>query len=214
MDLGIQAFWIVIPLLWLGYGSLHSLLASLGLKSKLAKRWPASARFYRLGYNLLALVLLLPILDYIYSLAEPALWSWSGPWRWAQDGVLLLSLLGFVVVSRAYDMLAFAGLRGEAQMKFQVAGLHRLVRHPWYFFALCILWSRDMNAASLLQTGCITAYFIVGSLMEERRLVASIGSAYEIYRSMVPGLVPMPGRFVSADAMEQIASAEDRGSGR
>jgi len=197
----------VIPGLWTGYFLLHSWLASAALKERVAARWPALSRVYRLLYNALAIGLLVPILGYTASVDGRAVLQWSGPWSWVATAVLVISLVGAVLSSRAYDMVAFIGLRRDAHMPFAVSGVHRTVRHPWYFFALCILWTRDMNVASLVQTVTFTLYFIIGSRLEERRLVASFGEAYRLYRRLVPGLVPIPGRYVSAADLSSIHDA-------
>ena len=46
---------------WLVYFVIHSALASLALKRRVAVRWPGFMPAYRLVYNALAVVLLLPI---------------------------------------------------------------------------------------------------------------------------------------------------------
>jgi steroid 5-alpha reductase family enzyme len=72
----------------------------------------------------------------------------------------------------------------DDQEQFQLSPLHRWVRHPWYFFALVIIWTRDMNL--------MTLYFIIGSRLEERKLERYHGEVYRRYQRQVPGLVPLP----------------------
>ena len=62
---------LTLLLCWLTYAVLHSLLASLWLKRGVAARWPRLASGYRLAFNVLAVVLLVP-----------PLWltvAWRGP---------------------------------------------------------------------------------------------------------------------------------------
>lgn len=49
-----------------------------------------------------------------------------------------------------------------------------------------------MNAASLVSALAVTLYFIVGSRLEENKLVAIHGDAYRDYMGQVPGLLPLP----------------------
>ena len=51
---------LTLLLCWLAYAVLHSLLASLWLKRGVAARWPRLAPGYRLAFNVLAVVLLVP----------------------------------------------------------------------------------------------------------------------------------------------------------
>ncbi len=48
---------LVLLLALLGYYALHSVLATLWLKAAVAARWPGWSRYYRLGYNGVAVVL-------------------------------------------------------------------------------------------------------------------------------------------------------------
>ena len=82
--------------------------------------------------------------------------------------------------------------------------LHRHVRHPWYALSLVLLWTRDMSTALLVSALAITAYFVVGSWLEERKLLARFGPAYGQYMARVPGLVPRPWRRLSREEARQL----------
>jgi protein-S-isoprenylcysteine O-methyltransferase Ste14 len=49
----------------------------------------------------------------------------------------------------------------------------------------------------LVSAIAITLYFKIGSLLEEKKLVAYHGKTYEQYRRQVPGLIPLPWRYLS-----------------
>ena len=51
----------LLAMLWLVYFVLHSLLASLTVKSWVARNFPRGMPVYRLGFNILATLALLPI---------------------------------------------------------------------------------------------------------------------------------------------------------
>lgn len=203
---------------WLAYAVVHSLLASLAVKRRVAARFPAAMPGYRLMFNVVALVLLVPPLWLTFAWRGPLLWSWNGGWAWLANGLALAAVAGFVWSTRHYDMKVFAGTSqwraGAAAVEergaLRLSPLHRYVRHPWYAFALVILWTRDMDAARLTSTICITLYFWLGSLLEERKLLVFHGEAYARYRRRVNGLVPWPGKILdAAEAEELVRDAQE-----
>ena len=205
---------------WVGYFILHSLAASLWLKHWVAAQRPAWLPGYRLAYNLVAMLLLVPPLWLTFWPPTAELWVWRGPWAVLANGLALAALVGFVVSLRSYDTGEFLGLRQwrartrrvEDQESLHLSVLHRWVRHPWYSLGLVILWTRDMTAALLLSSLLATLYLVIGSRLEERKLLAYHGEAYRRYRQRVPGLVPWPGRVLSAteaQALEARARAEN-----
>lgn len=203
-----------LALLWLAYFVLHSALASLRAKSWVAGRFPRTMPFYRLGFNAFALLSLLPVLWLLYRHPGPALWAWSGPWAWLANGLALAAVLGFVRSARYYDTAEFSGMRQwrartrdvEDQERFRISPFHRHVRHPWYAFGLVLLWTRDMNAALLVSALMITAYLAVGAHLEEKKLIARFGGAYRRYMQRVPGLIPLPGKSITAQEAEDLVA--------
>lgn len=196
---------------WLAYFVLHSLLASLGVKRRVSAARPDLMPVYRLAFNTLSVILLLPILWHMFQHPGPALWQWKGAGAWLANGLALLAGLGFVSSLKYYDTQEFLGLRQlrshtrnvEDQEHFHLSPFHRFVRHPWYFFGLILVWTRDMNASLLLSSAMITIYFIIGSRLEEKKLLIYHGNIYRRYMERVPGLLPLPWKFLSAkDAQE------------
>jgi protein-S-isoprenylcysteine O-methyltransferase Ste14 len=92
----------------------------------------------------------------------------------------------------------------EDQEHFQLSPFHRYVRHPWYFFGLVLLWTRDMNATTLLSSAFITLYFVIGSRMEEKKLLVYHGDSYRRYMARVPGLLPLPWKTLTAEEAETL----------
>ena len=201
----------LIACAWLAYGALHSWLASLGVKAKVEQHWPAALPAYRILFNLLAIGLLLPVL-WMTSRYEGEL-LWVVP-SWLAWPALVIAVLGFFWSLTWYDGATFLGLRqwrdrvgpdGEREA-FALSPVHRYVRHPWYTLGLLLLWTRDMNAAWLLAASIVTFYLIIGSRMEETKLVARYGSAYRRYCRRVPGLIPMPRRYLKVDEARMLES--------
>lgn len=212
-----------LVLAWAAYFGVHSLLASRRLKAAVARRWPARTRAYRLVYNGLAVALLVPLVALVLALDGPWVLTWAGPWWWLAQGAAVAALGGFMASLRGYDLDHFLGLRqwrGSAAITdggvepwepLRLAGFHRYVRHPWYFFGLVVLWTRDLHLAGFLSALAITAYLVVGSRLEERKLVAAYGEAYTAYRRRVPGLVPLPGRRLTPGEADELARRANRG---
>lgn len=207
-----------IALAWLLYGLVHSLLASMAFKARVARRWPDAMPAYRLAFNVFAIVALLPIAWLVYGAESGWLWRWTGPWAWLANGLALAAIAGILIAARAYDMGEFLGLRQirqhdratEDREGFRISTLHRYVRHPWYSFWLVVLWTRDMNGPLLVSAVAITGYFVIGSRLEENKLIAMHGDAYRRYRERVPGLVPLPWKHLGEKEAEDLA----RGAGR
>lgn len=203
---------------WLAYFALHSTLASLQVKHRVAARHPELVPAYRLTFNTLAVLLLLPILWLMYHTPGPMLWRWDGAAAWLANGLALAALAGFARTLKFYDMQEFLGLRQwhvhtrrvEDLEHFHLSPFHRFVRHPWYFFGLILIWTRDMNASLLLSSVMMTLYFVIGSRLEEKKLLVYHGAAYRRYMARVPGLLPLPWKTLSAaEAAELVRKRPD-----
>ena len=205
----------LLALGWAAYFALHSALASLAVKRAVAARWPRFVPAYRLAFNALALLLVLPLLAWTLTHPGPELWRWSGGWRWVADGSAALALIGVTWTLRDYDGSEFLGLRQwrareqrvEDQESFHLSTLHRFVRHPWYSLGLVLLWTRDMDAARLVAATLATGYVVIGSWLEERKLLVYHGERYRSYRQRVPALVPRPWRWLDAESAERLRSS-------
>jgi len=130
-----------------------------------------------------------------YVLATP-----QGIIRWLMHAVFILSVLGFYWCFWAlgsFDAFGLSpilnNLRGmdPPPMPFIVRGPYRWVRHPFYFFSLLLIWScPDLSLDRLLYNILWSTWIIIGSVLEERDLVADFGEPYRDYQSKVPMLIP------------------------
>lgn len=202
---------------WALYGVIHSWLAATGTKRRLCEHWPGLRPAYRLLYNLLAGVLALPPLVLTWLYPGDALWHWPA---WIAWPAVLVTVVGFAWSMRWYDGMDFIGLKQLREPKSQSQGcerlvlspMHRYVRHPWYALGLLYLWTRDLNAGWLAASLAVTLYLVIGSKLEERKLVEVFGEPYRRYLKRVPALVPMPGRHLTeaeAREMTQETAAEN-----
>jgi hypothetical protein len=213
---------VLLALLWLGYFLSHSLLASLGVKRWVATHIPWLMPWYRLGFNALATLLLIPLLAMLWHLRSDPLWQWQGLGAWLVHGLTLLALAGFVWTLRFYDGSEFFGLRQlrlgmhdvQDQERLHISPLHRHVRHPWYGLGLLLVWTQEMDPARLLSAVLITLYLIIGSRIEERKLLVYHGAAYREYRRLVPGLIPRPWRRLSRQQADDLLRRADQDTQR
>ena len=195
----------IVASYWLFYFALHSLTASLGLKGWVAARYPQWMPYYRLGFNLLSTLLLLPVLWMSLRWQQPLLWQWQGVIGWLMHGATIAAIIGFWFSLRDYDSAELLGLRQiregirsvEDQERFHIGEFHRYVRHPWYFLALVLIWSRAMDPIMLTSAVMLSLYFIFGSRLEERKLIQYHGPIYRAYQRRVAGLMPLPWRILS-----------------
>ncbi len=181
-------------LAWVAFGALHSLLAGDRLRGMFGN-------FARLTYNLVAVATLVAVLAAgVVLLGDRPAFALP-PWL---NAVLWVSLaaglaLGAVAL-RSYDLGRFAGLTQirdpctEDDESLRTEGLHRWVRHPLYaagFLVLIGLAHSPLGAATAVWAGL---YLLIGTRIEERRLIARYGDAYRRYRERVPAFVPWRGR--------------------
>jgi protein-S-isoprenylcysteine O-methyltransferase Ste14 len=181
------------------YSAVHSLLASFGVKRTLrARLGPTTDRVYRLAYNAFAVVSFVPVLALIAWLPGEPLYRLRLPWSvvalLGQGTALALLAIGLLQT----DPWSFLGLRQLARHETSepprliVAGLYRWVRHPLYTAGLLFIWLTPVMTTSVLALNlALTGYILVGSRLEERRLIAEFGQVYDDYRHRVPALLPL-----------------------
>jgi hypothetical protein len=192
--------YLLLTLLWSAWCFLHSALISLRVTAFLRRRLEDRFRFYRLLYNGFALVTLVPVVWYTYSLKTEPLFSWNGSWRVGQVLLLAASLFLFVEGARHYDAPAFLGLR---QLKkgdgctgltetcaLETSGILGVVRHPWYAGGMMIIWGRELDLSAIITNVILTGYFIVGAFLEEHKLSIEFPETYKEYRQNVSMLFP------------------------
>jgi protein-S-isoprenylcysteine O-methyltransferase Ste14 len=180
------------------YGALHSALATLWMKAR-ARRWfgPASERVYRLGYNVIGAVTLLPVLAIPAIEPGPTIYRVPSPLSLlflAGQGAAALVIVIGILQTDAWHFLGLRQLTESGEQRpapFVTSGLYRYVRHPLYSAGLIFLWLTPWMTTSILALYFgLSAYLYIGSLFEERRLEAEFGQAYVEYRHRVPRLIP------------------------
>ena len=191
------SFWLIL-LAVLSYGLLHTLLASTKAK-QFAHRWFGSKadQWYRLAYNFIAVVTLLPILVLPVLLIDKELYRIPFPWVILTMIIQLLAVIAIIVGVKQTGMTSFVGLHqlllpeDTSPPKMVTGGLYRYVRHPLYTAGLVIIWLMPIMTCNLLALNIgLTGYILVGAVFEERKLLAGFGEEYAAYRQRTPMLVP------------------------
>jgi protein-S-isoprenylcysteine O-methyltransferase Ste14 len=187
-------FWLILAIvLW---GVIHSLLASAGIKDLLRRTFGNGfMRFYRLSYNIFAVISVLPILYLMLTVPDQVMYQVPAPFSLLMRVGQMASILFLFIAVLQTDILSFAGLRQlfeeEKTGQLIISGLYRYVRHPLYTFSLLILWlSPNMSLNSFIVYTALTIYVLIGIIFEERKLIREFGQEYETYRDATPMLIP------------------------
>lgn len=188
---------IILALLWLVYGFVHTLLATNIVKSYSEKLLRSFARYYRLIYNGLAILLILPILNYQFSISSQLLLEKS-LFNQILGGLMMTS--GLFLTHKAltsYDLAEFMGIQSLQQSPnfstFKKDELLSVIRHPLYLGILIFLWGWfgfSGLLSSFVTALALTNYIRIGIYFEEKKLVEKFGKEYQDYQKKVPMLIP------------------------
>ena len=198
---------VTLIFLWLCYFVIHSTLSSLAIKNWVKTHIPQIMPAYRIIYNIIAILTLAPIFWVGLQNNQQWLWHYSGGAYYLSNALALMALACFVYSLKYYNGSEFWGLQqlkhGQQpvnhQERLQISPLHRFVRHPWYSCILVLIWTRPMDQMTLSSALLISAYLFIGSRLEENKLICYHGPVYKDYQQQVPGLIPCPWRFLSAE---------------
>ena len=192
--------YLLLALAWTAYCTLHSAMISETATGFLKRRLGDSFRFYRLFFNAIAVVTLIPVLWYSHSLGGETVFRWEGVWLVPKYFLLACGILLAAAGGRHYSFGQFTGisqLRGKSAGGLATgggidsSGVLGLVRHPWYTAVLLLLWTGDLDMAALTGNSVLTVYIVAGTLLEERKLVHEFGDAYRSYQGRVSMFVPL-----------------------
>jgi protein-S-isoprenylcysteine O-methyltransferase Ste14 len=199
--------YVKLTALWIGWCFLHSILITPTVTRFVQKHLGDKYRFFRLFYNIVAIVSLILIWQYHPVFEDSIVFSWDGYPRVIQLPILALSIGIFLAGSRNYDMRQFLGLRQLFQKQatraitksggLAITGILRYTRHPWYLGGILFIWTdfTDLLVSRLIMNVVWTMYFIFGAVVEERKLVTEFGDQYCDYQKQVSMLIPFK-RFV------------------
>ena len=198
MELPLKYFSAV--LLWVLWCALHSALIATRTTDYMKKKLGEQYRFYRLFFNIVSLATLIPVMYYSISLPQAPVFCWEGPLLIVKYLLLATCIYLFAASAQHYGMSQFLGIRqirtGRANFSlsgydtFDTSGILNAIRHPWYTAGIMIVWARDISLSTLLINIVINAYFIIGTVLEERKLVLEYGEKYREYQKNVSMFIP------------------------
>lgn len=175
----------------------HSILVRRSVRNALRRAIPEHcqgvAYTFTSAIALVALVLL-------WQHSAENFYALSGLGRWVLRALLLLAFVGVLWGIRSLDRFDAFGIDAHlAHVRGQqlpsggliVKGPYRLVRHPFYAFAIIAAWATPvLSVDRLLLNVLFTAWIVLGANLEERDLLATFGDDYKRYRQAVPMFVP------------------------
>ena len=192
--------YLMLSLLLIGWCVLHSAMISASVTEYLKRRLGQRFRFYRLFFNLIAILTLIPVALFAYSIQTQVIIDWSGYMRIGQVILLGMAVLLFFLGGRNYDALQFLGIKqiqeGTSNKvitdtgELQTTGILGITRHPWYLASILFIWARQLDLSGILANIILTAYLIIGTYLEEKKLLGEFGEKYMAYQSRVSMLLP------------------------
>ncbi len=196
---------VIIIIAFALFGYTHSILASRKIKELAVKKFGDLIAFYRLVYNLLSFISIYILYE---AIPKPILVIYDLPSPWDLIIIIpqLAALAGFIWSTMYFDLGDFTGIsqvlkwvKGkynkdelDEKLTFKEEGPYRYMRHPVYFFSIMFLLFRPiMDLFYLTLFLCITAYFYIGSVYEEKKLLEEFGENYADYKLRVPRIIPL-----------------------
>jgi methanethiol S-methyltransferase len=188
------------------FGCQHSLMARPWFK----RAWtrvvpPALERSTYVLFSCVALwllfILLRPLAAVVWEFQHPV--PRLGAWAVFGAGVALALVSTFLISH--FDLFglrqvwfAFRGLPYQ-EKAFRLTAIYARVRHPLMLGFLLAFWATPrMTLGHLVFALGMTAYILVGTVLEERDLLASLGPRYRAYLREVPRFFPWPRRRAGA----------------
>lgn len=193
--------YLIILLMWTGYCALHSYLISITFTKFMSRLLKTYYVFYRLFYVLISLILLVPLINYTKHLSNNVIITY-GPFltftRYILiSGSVLITVWAFFL---NYDPLSFFGIRQLLNRRginkptlskvLKKNGLLGIVRHPMYLALIIFLWSNTFTLTDIMVNVLLTIYVIIGTRLEEKKLVLEFGNSYTRYQQEVPMIIP------------------------
>jgi len=157
--------------------------------------------FYRFFYILISLILLIPLINFTAQSDTRIIITYG----------YTLSIIRYALISGAllmffwafffnYDSLSFFGIRqilsfGKIKKinpteEIRRNGLLGIMRHPMYLALIIYLWCQTFRVMDILINTVLTIYVIIGTRLEEKKLVLEFGDTYIKYQQEVPMLIP------------------------
>jgi methanethiol S-methyltransferase len=192
--------YVVLAVLVIIWCFLHSAMISVSVTEYFHKRLGHTFRFYRLFFNMVSALTLIPVILYASTARTEPIFNWDGYMRIIQVLLLGTAALLFFLGASHYDAAQFLGFRQirEETLKrgitdageLDTSGVLSIVRHPWYLATMLLIWARQLDISAILINVILTSYLIAGTYLEENKLVGEFGEKYRAYQKRVSMLIP------------------------
>jgi len=192
--------YLMLSLLVIAWCVLHSAMIMVSVTEYLKKTLGPVFRFYRLFYNIISILTLIPVAIYAYSIQTQVIFSWNGYMRIGQVILLGFAVLLFFLGGRHYDARQVLGIKqireGTSNKvitstgELDTSGVLSITRHPWYLATILFIWARQLDFSAILVNAILTSYLIVGTYLEEKKLIGEFGEKYLAYQKRVSMLMP------------------------
>ncbi|MDB4442366.1 NnrU family protein [bacterium] len=192
--------YLMLSLLVIAWCILHSAMISVSVTEYLKKRLGLKFRFYRLFFNFIAILTLIPVALFASSIQTQAIFHWNGYMRTGQVLLLVIAVLLFFLGGRHYNVRQVLGIKqikeGNSNKaisdtgELDTSGVLEITRHPWYLATILLIWARQMDVSVIFVNVILTFYLIVGTYLEEKKLIREFGEKYAAYQNRVSMLLP------------------------
>lgn len=191
---------LILALLWSGWCGLHSLLVEDGFGERVKRLLGPFSRYYRIFYHLFSFLSLSVPLSYSRGLSPVVCYEFQGVMLFVPLMLLSYGVIMFSLGCRAHDLFSFMGLGSVKHGKektaprtaiFQESGILARLRHPWYSAGFALIWAvGSISDVSLTVKSILSLYLIIGTRLEEGRLLVKFGRDYADYCRKVPRFFP------------------------
>jgi methanethiol S-methyltransferase len=177
----------------------HMIMARPAFKRAWTRIVPAAAErsTFVLAASLILIGLVVnwrPLPGVVWHVEGPAAWLLYAVSAAGWATVLLATFLidHFELFGLRQSVAAFLG-REPSAPKFVERSLYRVVRHPLMTGFIVAFWATPhMTWGHLYFAALASGYALLGTLVEERDLVAAHGESYRDYRRRVRAFLPLP----------------------
>ena len=197
--------YVLIVFLWAAYCALHSYLISIRFTNLMARSLKDYYAFYRLAYIVISIVLLVPLIKFTAQYNDQVIFTYVPYLSLVRNALVTGSLLMFFwAFFFDYDSLSFFGIRQimnfgkpketDRSGDIKKNGLLGIIRHPMYLALIIFLWCQTYRVMDVVVNTVLTIYILIGTKLEENKLVLEFGEPYIKYQKEVPMLIPFIGK--------------------
>ena len=198
--------YFILAVLWITFCVLHSVLISTSFTKILKQKTSDAYRFHRLFYNIFSIATLIPIALYTLSIKQQPFFVWDCYLIPLKYILQACGILFFIMGAQRYSFSQFAGIRQIRKGTYHnlinktgnlsSRGILGAVRHPFYAGLFPLIWARDLDISFFIVNIILSVYLIIGTFLEERKLLLEFGDAYRDYQQKVSMLFPF--KFIKA----------------